>query len=144
MRKYLNQIHSFQKISLLDAKSTGRFWWRSGGPLFCQRCWSARWKFAPCLYMIFTRQSSIVAFENLEGCVAFPTKQPKRMHRCCFRHNVRMLWHCQIGFWDCLDRGLCLCRFFVLVALQIFCLGTKYSDKKIVCVLSRSENPAFQ
>ena len=58
--------------------------------------------------MVFPRQSSIVACQNLEGCVAFPRKPPKGMHRRCFRHYVRMLWHhCRTGFGDYLDRGLC-------------------------------------
>ena len=100
----------------------GRFWWRGGGPLFCPRCWSARWKFVLCLYTVFSRpgQSSVVAFQTLKGCVAFPRKPPKIMHRSCWRHYVRMLWHRQTGFGDCLDRGFCSCRLFVLVALQIF------------------------
>ena len=156
MSKYLNQIHFFQKLAswmlnlltLLDGEilmTRWLPWWRTtGGFLSCQRFWSVRWKFAQCLCMVFPRKSSIVAFQDLEVCVEFPTKQPKRMHRLCFRHNVSMLWHCQREYGDCLDRGLCLCQIFVLVALQIFCHGTKYSDKNIVCVLSRSENPAFQ
>ena len=100
--------------------SIDRFWWRGSGPVLCPRCRSARWKFAPCLYIVLPRQSSIVAFQNLEGCVAFPIKPPKIMHRFCFRHYVCMLWHRQTGFGDCLDRGLCSCPFFVLVAVQIF------------------------
>ena len=36
-------------------------------------------------------QSSIGACQNLEGCVEFPIKPPKRMHRRCSRHYICML-----------------------------------------------------
>ena len=106
----------FPKISLLDAKCfdfarlavTGRFWWWGCCPLFCPRCRSARWKFELCPYMIFPRQSSIVACQNLEGYVTFPRKLPKGMHRRCFRQYVHMLWHHRrTRFGDYLDWGLC-------------------------------------
>ena len=88
MRKYFNQVHSFQRRR------------------------SARWKFARCLNMVFSRQSSIGACQNLEDCVAFPRKPPKRMHRRCFSNFVRMLWHHRrTWFGDCLDRGLCAWQF---------------------------------
>ena len=56
-------------------RSTGRLWWRGAGgscPRFGPRRKSARWKFAPCIYMVFSRPSSIDISQNLEGCAAFP------------------------------------------------------------------------
>ena len=80
----------FTKISLLDQVGCEIFdlvqltdFDDEEAVLLCPRCRSARWKFAPCLYIVLPRQSSIVAFQNLEGCVAFPIKPPKIMHRFC-------------------------------------------------------------
>ena len=112
MQKYLNQVHSFQKLvpSLQNVLT-----WLDGQILMTMLCSSILPKIqeceiaGPCLYMVFSRQSSIVTCQNLEGCVAFPRKPPKGMHRRCFRHHVLMLWHnCRTWFWDYLNWGLCV------------------------------------
>ena len=131
MCKYLNQVQwsTLSKNYPLGCKmfwlcSTGRFGWWGSGPLFCQRCWSARWKFAQCLYMVFPRQSSIGACQNLEGChwmCAFPRTPPKRMLRQCFRHYVRTLTCSDILTPDlgtALIENYVHDKFFVLVAFH--------------------------
>ena len=40
-----------------------------------------------------------------------------------------MFWHRQTGFGDFLDRGLCWCQFFVLVALQICRAAEKCNEQ---------------
>ena len=76
----------------------GHFWWRGVGPRFCPRRKSASWKFAPFMYMIFSRQSSICACQNLDGCAVLPRNSPERMHWRCLSHYVSIPWLRRTGF----------------------------------------------
>ena len=152
MCKYLNQVHSFQKLAscmqnpliLLDRQ----IWWWGCCPLFCPRCRSARWKFAKCLYMVFPRQSSIVACQNsgLEGCVALPRTPPKRMHSLRSFHVVPDI---TFACYDIArpDLGTVLMENYVHAykTFRLCSFPMKYSDK-VVChvTLRKSRSPAFK
>ena len=134
MRKYLNQVHSLQKLACWMRNVLTWLDWQ----ILMMRLLSFILpKMEECEMKIctvpvhgFQRQSSIVAGQNLEGCIAFPRKPPKRMHRRCSRHYVSVLWR-GLPSW----RIMCLpMKLFVSVAFH----------KKIVCAMSRWENPAFK
>ena len=93
MRKYLNQVHSFQKLAswmrnvltLLDGQILiTRL--RSSILQTMQEC---EMKIYTVPVHSFSAPKLNCRLPNLEGCVAFPRKPPKGMHRCCFRQTLR-------------------------------------------------------